>query len=108
MHTSTIDQYALLRCCPQLIQEILNLLGQAWYLGKNKRGENEREREGGREGGRESRGREGEGKGERERGRGGESESRGREGEGKGERERVSRSINFLSTPRYCSVIGDV
>ena len=49
MHISTIDQYALLRRCPQLIQEILNLLGQAWYLGKNKRGENERGRGRGRE-----------------------------------------------------------
>ena len=55
----TIDQYALLKCCPQLIQEIMNLLGQVWYLGKNKRGvvkrerERERKRKEGREGERE-------------------------------------------------------
>ena len=53
----TIDQYALLKRCPQLIQEIMNLLGQVWYLGKNKRGvvkrERERERGRGRKGGRE-------------------------------------------------------
>ena len=46
----TIDQYALLRRCPQLIQEILNLLGQVWYLAKSGQGMGKERKAGKREG----------------------------------------------------------